>query len=199
MLALTRRLAFAFVSCALAALPAACSSGGNALPSAIADGGPRAISSGGSSTNTGGGGGGGGGGTKAPAPGAMPFTSGCGAMDSVSSAVTATAGFPTMVTITTKMAEHNCVDVFFRVDYVNASTGQTEFGETCFNFTNTPYTCSVKFKTAQLSTTYQTVVTVWNATLAAHNYATPIDPAWLLGTESLTVTTPAAAPPISGV
>jgi len=194
----SRRLAVAVVFCALGTLPVACGSGGSALPNAVADGGSRATSSGGGSTNTGAAGGGGGG-TKAPVPGAMPFTSGCGAMDSVSSAVTATAGFPAMVTITTKMAEHNCVDVFFRVDYVNASTGQTEFGETCFNFTNTPYTCSVKFKTAQLSTTYQTVVTVWNAALAGHTIATGIDPAWLLGTESLTVTTPAAPPPISGV
>jgi hypothetical protein len=198
MSALTRRLTLAFVFCALGALPVACGSGGGSLPPAVDAGGIRAISSGGSA-NTGGGGGGGGGGTKAPAPGAMPFTSGCGAIDSASSAVTATAGFPRMVTITTKVAEHNCVDVFFRVDYVNASTGQTEFGETCFNFTNTPYTCSLKFKTAQLSTTYQTVVTVWNAALAGRNYATPVDPAWLLGAETLTVTTPAAPPPISGV
>jgi hypothetical protein len=189
--AVYQRLAFALAVCAIGALPAACGSGASSLPSTI-DPGTRSISSGGSA-NTGGGGGGGGG--KAPATGFMAFTSGCGAIDSVSNTVTTTLGFPQYATITTKVAEHNCVDIFFKVDYVNTSTGQIDDTEVCFNFTTTPYTCSFKWKTAHASTTYQTVITVWNATLAGENSATPIDPSWVLGTESLTVSTANAPPP----
>ena len=195
MSALTRRLAFAFVFCALGALPVACGSGGGALPNAVDGGAPRTIESGGSANTGGGGSVGGGGGTKAPLPGAMAFTSGCGAIDSVASGATTTVGFPQYATITTKIAEHNCVNIFFKVDYVNAGTGQIDDTETCFNFTLTPYTCTIKWKTAAASTTYQTVITVWNATLAGQTLATPIDPAWVLGTESLSVTTTGAAPP----
>jgi len=190
--AVFQRLAFALAICAFGALPVACGSGASSLPAAL-DAGTRSTSSGGGSTNTGGGGGGGGGG-KAPAPGFLAFTSGCGAIDSVSNTVTTTLGFPQYDTITTKMAEHNCVDIFFKVDYVNSVTGQIDDTEACFNFTTTPYTCSIKWKTAPISTTYQTVITVWNATLAGHTLATPIDPAWVLGTETLTVTTIGAAP-----
>ena len=189
----------------MGALPVACGSGASSLPSTL-DPGTRSTSSGGS-TNTGGGGGGGGGvaapppatggggGGKAPAAGFMAFTSGCGAIDSASNAVTTTLGFPQYDTITTKVAEHNCVNIFFKVDYVNTGTGQIDDTEVCFNFTTTPYTCNIKWKTAPTSTTYQTVITVWNSTLAGGSYATPIDPSWVLGTETLTVSTANAPPP----
>ena len=127
----------------------------------------------------------------------MAFTSGCGAIDSASSALTTTAGFPQYDTITTKVAEHNCVNIFFKVEFVNTTTGQVEGGGVCFNFTTTPYTCPFKLKTASPSTTYQTVVTVWDSTLAGGNYAVPIDPAWILATETLTVST-VGAPPAQG-
>ncbi len=174
----------------MGALPVSCGSGASSLPSTL-DPGTRTTSSGGS-TNTGGGGGGGGG--KAPAPGFMAFTSGCGAIDSVSNTVTTTAGFPQYDTIVTKVAEHNCFNIFFSAEYFNASTGQSEGGETCFNFTTTPYTCSIKFKTAQPSTTYKTVITVWDATLAGGVLGKAIDPSWILATETLTVSTAGAAP-----
>ena len=125
----------------------------------------------------------------------MAFTSGCGAIDSASNSVTTTLGFPQYATITTKVAEHNCVNIYFKVDYVNTSTGHIDDTEVCFNFTTTPYTCNFKWKTAQASTTYQTVITVWNATLAGQDYAAPIDPSWVLGTETLTVSTANAPPP----
>jgi LysM repeat protein len=188
--AVFQRFALALAICALGALPVACGSGASSLPSAV-DPGTRIISSGGS-TNTGGGGGGGG---KAPVPGFMAFTSGCGTIDSVSNAVTTTAGLPQYDTITTKVAEHNCVNIYFKVDFVNTTTGQSQGGGVCFNFTTTPYSCAFKIKTAAPSTTYQTVVTVWDATLAGPDFTAPIDPSWILATETLTVSTANAPPP----
>lgn len=199
-----KRLALVVAACALGALPAACATGTSSLPNTSASS-TRTISSGGSA-NTGGGGGGGatvpppstgggGGGAKAPLPGAMAFTSGCGAIDSVSSTAATNVGVPATVTITTKVAEHNCINVYFKVDFVNASTGQLEDTEACFNFTTTPYTCNIKDKTAQPGTTYQTNVTVWDASKSP--LGAPVDPAAVLATESLTVTT-AGAPPNQG-
>jgi len=194
------RLAFALAACALGILPVACASGGSTVPSAVD--GTRSTSSGGPA-NTGGGGGApapapvtapGGGGGKAVVllPGAMAFSSGCGAINSVSSSASVNAGFVTD-TITTKVAETNCVNVYFSVNYVNTSTGRTEFSAYCFNFSKNPYTCTMKDADAKPDTIYQTVVTVWDATNAA-GPGTPIDPAWLLATETMTFSTVGAAP-----
>lgn len=209
--ALTRRAAFALAACVLGTLPVACGPGASSLPGVADSGVTKTISSGGPANPGGGGGGGGnpvpvpvappggggGGGGKAPLPGALAFTSGCGAIDSVSNTVAVTPGLP-LVTITTKVAEHNCVDIFFSVDWVNTTTGQVEAGQVCFNFTKTPYTCSLKDKTALPDTTYEVRIKVWNAALAGDSLATPIDPAWILGTESLTVST-VGAPPAQGI
>ena len=189
MAAFSQRLAFAIAACAIGALPAACASGANSLPAAF-DSPSRSILSGGPAskppvtppvTSPGGGG------NKAPLPGSVPFSSGCGQIDSVSNTVTVTAGFA-LDTIVTKVAEHNCVDIYYRVDFVNTSTGQTDDSRLCFSFTS-QYTCSVKFIEAQQNTTYQIVVTVWDATLAGHSLNTPVDPAWIYATESQTVST----------
>jgi hypothetical protein len=128
----------------------------------------------------------------------MAFTSGCGAIDGVANTVTTTLGFPQYDTITTKIAEHNCVNIYFSAEYFNARTGQSEGGETCFNFTTTPYTCNIKFKTAQPATTYNVVITVWDATLAGGVLGKAIDPSWVLATETLTAST-VNAPPAQGV
>jgi hypothetical protein len=190
--AVSGRIAFALAVCALGALPIACASGVSSIPSAFDAAGTRAISSG-APPNTGGtGGGGGGGGGKAALPGALAFSSGCGQIDSVSSAAAVNPGLAT-VTITTKVAEHNCVNVYYSVDWVNTSTGVDEFSELCFNFTTTPYTCPAKYKTAQPNTVYETRILVWDATLPG-SAGGPLDPASILGAETLTVTTAGAAP-----
>jgi hypothetical protein len=189
--AFSQRLAFAIAACAIGALPAACASGANSLPSTF-DSSSRSVLSGGPAakppatplpvTPSGGGGG-----NKAPLPGSVPFSSGCGQIDSVSSTVTVTAGFA-LDTIVTKVAEHNCVDIFYRVDFVNNSTGRVDDSRFCFSFIPS-YTCAVKFIEAQQNTTYQIVVTVWDATLAGHSLNTPVDPSWIYATESQTVST----------
>jgi hypothetical protein len=130
--------------------------------------------------------GGGGGGSKT-APGAMAFASGCGAIDTVANTATLNPG-GAAATIVTKVAETNCVNVYFKVDFVNASTGQIEFTGYGFNFTTTPYSLNIKDITALPNTLYETRVTVWNATLGP-DYTAPLDPSWILATESFTVTT----------
>ena len=128
---------------------------------------------------------------KTPAPGYLAFNSGCGAFDSVVS--TSSLNPPFGVTINTKVAEHNCVDIWFTVEWINASTGVSEGVNRCFNFTRTPYVCNTKFLTAKLNTVYNVHVFAWNADLAGHTLLiNTFDPAWILGDETLTTDTTGA-------
>lgn len=209
--ALFQRTAFAFAVFAIGLVPAACSSGTSALPSTVDGSAARSVSSGGVNAGGANAGGGntapptsGGGGNSKPLPGSMPFTFGCGSITNVSNSVTVNPGGAN-ASIATRVGVISCDRmVYFRTEFENMKTRQVEFMSGGWANSTLPYWLTFTHRLAQINTSYQAHVFVWDATAAASQcinidcFSIPLDPAWIMATESFSLTTAGAPLGVGG-